>query len=319
MAALAPFALDPRGGFDRFTAYWFATVCNAVYLPASAPRLFLYQLVGGVSLTRVQPTPLAFPWADVSFTLAGQAIVVTRGTATSLEMLLQAAGVGLSSSAPWPGQVGGFWSAATNVLFQALKPLMQAVGTTNVVWSGHSFGGAVSTLMPDLALDDGPFLTDAVCTVAGPRAGDLAFAQEQSPRFLRLTNHGDPVPMVPPSANSVLDRTLWILSPVPFTSFWHAGTRVHLFEDGRTAMPPEQSTWASSEEAMIGAARIASGWYNAHNTNEYARRLRIGIPAPWLTPSTEFPDIDVLDGYWATADIDPPASTWFQAALCPNV
>lgn len=320
MPAISPWSLDPAGpgGLDRFTAYWYATVCHAAYLPETTPRLFLYQLAGCTLLQRVLGGSQAFPWADVSFTPTGQAIVVTRGTATTLEMFLHAYSALLTSSAPWPGQVGGIWRAATTLLWSQLGPIIQAQGSTNAAWAGHSYGGAVSTLLPELALDAGVVVTDNVFSIGSPRAGNLAFALAFPYRYLRLTNHGDPVPMVPPSANSLLDRALWILAPAPLGAFWHVGTRFHLFDTGATAAPPEQSTWATAEDAMLTIARESQVWFRAHNSNEYARRLRIGIPVPWLVGSVDYPGLDVLDGYWATAAIEPAASTWFDVVDCPH-
>lgn len=320
MGALAPWGLEPAGpgGLDRFTAYWYATVCAGAYQPESVPRAQLYDLVGAGAPIRVQTGNPSFPSLDVSFTTTGRAIAVARGTATTVEMLLHPVGLPLISAAPWPGQVGFIWRAGAVAAWAQLGPLFTSHSVLHVAWAGHSYGGALATLLPELALDAGLGLTDCVFSIGSPRVGNLAFSQAWTYRYLRVTNHLDPVAMVPPSANSLLDRALWILAPAPLGSYWHVGTRAHLFITGAVAFPPEQSTWATAEDTLIAGAVASTDWFRAHATEEYARRLRIGIAAPWSVPSTEFPGIDVIDTWWNDRNLDPPASTWSTAVYCPG-
>lgn len=320
MAPIAPFALDPAGpdGLDRFTAYWYATILDAVYRPGTFDRLPLYTIAGAATVQQFGLGASPFPAGDVSSFGAGRAVVALRGTTTNTELLYQLAGLLPVAVAPWGGLVAAFWAAAAAAAGALVAPILQDLGATSVALAGHSYGGAVAALLPDWFLDQGAALTDCLCTIGAPRAGSLSFAQTQAYRHLRLTNHGDPVPMLPPSFNPTLDRFDWILAPPAVAAFWHVGTRCHLFTDGSTAFPPEQSTWANAEDALIAAATQLDSWFVDHEPEEYARRLRIGIAAPFGVASVEFPGIEVLDQYWGASALVPPADQWLEPVYCAS-
>lgn len=318
MPTIDPFALDPSGSFaaQRFTLYWFASVLNLSYEPPAVPRATLYDLAGATAVTASVGPGGIFPSADISVYPGARALVAVRGTTTGQQLITEIAGIPLAPIPPWAGQVGIFWATSSAALYLSLRPALNGAGATHVVWSGHSLGAAIATLGPDLAVDAGDSVCDGICTLGGPRVGSLAFSESQTYRHWRLTNQGDPVPCLPPSGNAVLDRTLWILAPAALTQFWHTGTRAHLLVNSLATFPPDQSTWADAQTALVSLLHGLQSWYNDHNPVEYARRLRQGIPTPFNQVSAEYPGIEVLDNYWVQQNTNPPAATWLEPRFC---
>jgi pimeloyl-ACP methyl ester carboxylesterase len=318
MPAITPFDLDPaNSGIDRFTAYWYATLCKLVYQPATWPRAAVWALGGATAVQTVGITGTIIPSCDVGLFPANRAVCAFRGTTSAIEGALQIVGATLFPRAPWAGFVGNYHSAITELTASFVFPVLTAAGVTNVAWCGHSLGGSVAVLIADLVIDQAVALTDCICTLAAPRSGNLTFATSQTYRHLRLTNAGDAIPMLPPSTNSVMDVFLWLPAPIPLTSFWHAGTRCHLFYDGSAAFPPDQSTWADGSAILLNVANDAERWLQSHSTDEYARRVRIGIPVDFNVVDAAWPGLKELDQWWADANATPPAGTWLERVFCP--
>ncbi len=104
-----------------------------------------------------------------------------------------------------PGQVHrGFFDATTSIVEQVHALVVElSPGRNNPVFiTGHSKGGPMATMAAMiLGRNLGLPGVEPVVTFASPRPGDVAFRQgcDAVLRQIRYENHGDIVPLVPPS------------------------------------------------------------------------------------------------------------------------
>lgn len=317
MPPLAPDQITPAAGLDRYQAYWFSAVARAVYERDTSAGLPLHELIGAPSGVRFNVPGLFVPVAECWEYGGDFGVIVIEGTTVWQQYVLQAQGSLLISRPEWDGRVSAYWATLALSLIEEIQPWLADRGIARVTVCGHSMGGALAQLVAG-GLDELPGVEVlGVVTLASPRVGDGTYAAGQVLPQVRLTNRGDPVPLLPPSLNQPMDLTLLDLWPMAPTSYRHWGTRFHLDVDGAAYMPDEQSTWT---DAGIALQIVVSGdttWYDGHNTEQYARRLRIGIPHALGAPSADFPGIDQVDTWWAELLEVPIDQLWPELPACP--
>lgn len=317
MPNILPFNLDPAStGLDRFTGYWFASCCHAAYFATASTKLALYALAGGTNVISVRVPGQSIPEADIAFFPGGRAVVTIQGTRFFLEFLNQVAGAQLVQASPWPGHVGQYWTAVTQALWDEVRPILVENSITSIALAGHSQGGGICQLIPNLASQTPGLGIANLFSIGAPRTGSVLYAEVQGSRYLRLTNAGDPVPSFPPSVSTPLNRFLWLIPPVDTLSFLHWGTRFHLFANGSAAAPAELPSWIEGFSLLADTALNSSGWFNNHFVEQYARRLRLGIPGGIGEANPDYPGLQTLDDYWEDQEIAPPAEDWFQFPMC---
>jgi Lipase (class 3) len=93
----------------------------------------------------------------------------------------------------------GFKYAAEKLLPPVTEALKE-YGCRDVVFTGHSLGGAVATLMGYSVQKGGDFRVDGAYTYEAPRPGDANLARAMEADgfdVVRVTHEGDPVPVLP--------------------------------------------------------------------------------------------------------------------------
>ena len=94
------------------------------------------------------------------------------------------------------------WESIAQDVIRELKSLRLANPHARLVLTGHSLGGAVTTLAGYALSADLKFPVDNVYTYGSPRVGNSAFASNAPPAGVtgwRVTHHRDIVPHLPPS------------------------------------------------------------------------------------------------------------------------
>ncbi|KXN68903.1 alpha/beta-hydrolase, partial [Conidiobolus coronatus NRRL 28638] len=140
-----------------------------------------------------------------------QIIIAFKGTSSIFNWLYNAviitnnAGVGdpYSSAA-----VHGGFNTMANYLYQqtqiALINAMRQFPNYQVVFTGHSLGGAIAEILAFKLAQNGVIRYENIniYTYGQPKAGNSAFASyvnSQPWTYMRVTSFGDPVPTLPPS------------------------------------------------------------------------------------------------------------------------
>lgn len=311
-----PFVILPDFTLDRVQAYWFVSIMRSVYLRDPARGAQLHSLAGGGPGHLIEHFQPRFPKAEIWDYGPGRALVGFEGTTEWQQLILQATRSGLIVHPEFLGRVSAFWISAATLLLPQIVSLLEELDVRQVVIYGHSMGGAVAMLYANL-LAQRDYHVLGVYTAGSPRVGDGTYAHdERHRRHCRLTQHGDPVPLLPPSLNRPLDTTLLDLWPMPPTSYRHWGQRFHLLTDGSVFIPDEQSTWTEAGLVLAGVVAGDRSWYAGHQTDEYARRLRIGInPAGGVAAFTVDP-IDVIDSWWSDLLGIDVAAVWPIIPAC---
>lgn len=310
------FDVRPDGPLDRLQAYWYATLCRVAYLPDPQQELAALADMAGGSLFGFFPStdPLVRGLAVLSFPGA-RGVVCIVGTNQAVEYLAQAAGSVLTQANPWPGSVGFFWQRVARETWHEAIELIVPLG--GWIATGHSMGGGVAAMMPFLATPS-PL---AIVDFGSVRTGDAGHAAAQTTPRLRITNQGDPVPLLPLSTNTFLDQTPIILQeiffpfnvPIPYPPLYyrHWGSRVHLWLEGDSSRPVE--TWTPSEVLQLASFPVNQGIDANHRMAEYARRLRAGIPVsfPAQAADVDYPEVENLDHINNILNIAAEVTWWF--------
>jgi pimeloyl-ACP methyl ester carboxylesterase len=292
MSAVLPFTVAAAGAPDPMTAYWRCLCCAAGYLTDNAATLRALSLLVGA--TAVQPVEFPTPLPDIVYVVlfTGGVMVLTNGTTQPQQYLVQAAGALLQVSPYGPGQVNSYDLLAALAILATLAPILEGLAPAQVIYVGHSLGGAVTQL---LAQRPQSWPVVGAWSAGQPRVGTRVWSQAYSPATERYTTPGDPVPMIPPSSNPLVDATFSPFWPIVPASYEHAGIRRYVFPDGEIGNPPEFPSWVEASLYLQDTVIGGTGWYGAHSPKTYAARIRQGIPVPWLGTDPDWPLIGQLD------------------------
>lgn len=292
MNNISPFILNTTGPADRATDYWRACCCAAGYQADNAARLTaMATLVGATSVTTV---PLGLPFPDRAYLLIFPAgvVVLVNGTTDPRQFITSAVGAAVVLNPFGQGSVNSQFLLAALGALAALQPYLQAAAAAQVLYMGHSLGGAVSQL---LAQRPQPWPVLGSWTCGQPRVGNSVWANGYTLPSLRYTTSGDPVPLLPPAFSQLVDSTYLPTWPIPLTSYRHVGKRLHVLLDGSILEPQEAPSWIEGTTYLLLTTSGTTDWIGSHATTAYACRVRQGIPVPWQGSNPEWPLIGQLD------------------------
>lgn len=292
MSAVAPLVVSPTPDANLASAYWRCLCMAAAYVDNPLPPLVaLTAPFGGLGVVQLN-FPSFLPNRVFVLRFAGGAIVITIGTTNPGQFVSQAVGAIFQANPHGPGQVNSYDLISANVIAPAVALALTPINPATVIYQGHSLGGAVSQL---LAQYPSVWPVGGVFSAGQPRVGDSIWAEAYNLVTERWTTTGDPVPCVPPSANSLIDRTLQVAWPFAPHSYRHAGRRFHVTTDGEISEPEEVPSWIEGTDYLVNVVLGATGWYGAHASANYAARVRQAIPVPWLTGDPAWPMLTLLD------------------------
>lgn len=293
MPAIDPFTLNPVGPFDRLLSYWFATWLRVQYYTDGWPagEGTIRDLAGGTDYQIFAEVAPKTPRIDVIVLPGGKAIAAIRGTTMANQLALEILGAGLVTFPPFPGRVSQFFASETTLAWLRIGHLLDG----QWIACGHSLGGALAGMIS--YRPENPAYR--IWSMGAPREGNLEYSLARpSPAYLRLTNAHDLVSLIPASTSTFAD-SLAIDTQLIWTGVFyrHWGVRVNLWPDTSANRPEEIST--PSEITNFLGNQIASLELipSTHNTSEYGRRIRGGIPVrfPATMPDVDFPGLFELD------------------------
>lgn len=169
-------------------------------------------------LIDIVPAWFGFALAPTDDNLTGSNIVAFRGTRTAIEWVVDAAAVEVPVPLVWFNH-GTLQFARVHlgflIWFAFVRPQLDAAvqkfnpNAVSTQVTGHSLGGAITTLA-SIYLKLGSLLTPLQAyPLASPRVGDSTFAGAYDffvPSTFRIVNLPDWVPVVPPTAATIVVR-----------------------------------------------------------------------------------------------------------------
>lgn len=264
---------------DRPTAAQLANIADVLYTDAAGAAAMLLNLMG--------PTATVSFVADSGSTIPGsligtsptQTIVIVSGTSNYQQLALQwlYGTMGITD-------MGGFstmslWFDASSVIADRMN--LHGVDTTKpITFVGHSYGGAVGTVLAGRMVYTNPAVDVSILTWGMPRPGDARlYALLQGAPQVHYANEGDPVPALPPTGLELLPFALVV--PAPFIQRWEQvqplPSQVVLAADG-TATPTQAPPvnygviWAAVNAAVAGTPL---GAIFEHQIGVYYDRLKL--------------------------------------------
>lgn len=306
MAELRPFTLNPDAALDRYTCYWYATLCRTVYTANEVRAQELFGLAADFeSLTILEGNPPLDLAALVARYSGGRYVVVVRGTSAASEWLGHTAGALLFDPRDlgWGFAAGLVHRFFADIALRLWDRLPEDLGEADWSASGHSMGGVAAAMLSTIALGRHglPAAPTVVVDFGSPKPGNWyhrVFAQAVARQ--RFTSWGDPVPLLPPSTTTILDRVPIPIAP-PFgvvaPIYAHWGTRIHLLPDC-SYLRPSQEYFNESETVTYLAQALRTGaWGAHHNIGEYARRVRdsLSVLYPAEADHPDYPALRAID------------------------
>lgn len=241
----------------------------------------------------------------------------------------------LASDWPWALLSGNFATDVTGIFAgQAMQPavqlwtwtwqvvldtLLQLQATPNMIFAGHSFGGALATMFAWKAKQFWPSRNVSVVTFGSPLFADAEFNFECPVPVLRLTNEWDPIPLLPNLNVYHGQGERWEVrrsgisyppvQPVVFAD----GSRVtpdqaYLLEKTPRAKRISDGLETTGQADDISMSFTISQYYESHGMDEYVRRIRRFIDA------SEFGELDKANNIWNAED----GRTWRLPAHKPS-
>lgn len=288
-----PFTLNPVGPFDRLLSYWFATWLRVQYYADEWPEGegVISDLVGGIDYQIFSEVAPKTPRIDVILLPGGKSIAAIRGTTMTSQLALEIMGAGLVTFPPFPGRVGLFFANEATLSWLRIGHLLGG----QWISCGHSLGGALAGMI-SFRPENPAF---RIWSMGAPREGNLEYSLARpSPAYLRITNARDLVPLIPSSTSTFAD-SLAIDTGFLWTGVFyrHWGVRVNLWPDTSANRPEEIATPLEITTFLVDQISSLELIPTGHNTSEYGRRIRGGIPVrfPATGPDVDFPGLFELD------------------------
>lgn len=302
MPSIQPLQVATGQEPDLATAYWRAVCCSLGYAPLNAD-LATVAAVAGAVMTQTVSLPLPLP--DKVHILAfpdGSLNVLVNGTTAPAQYVGAVAGAAAIPIPPWPGRVHTFFATVAAAVWAFIEPLLIAADPPKVVYMGHSLGGAVALL---LATRPQAWRVAGVWSIGAPRVGDGTFVAAVALPCERYTTPGDPVPMLPPSLNPLVNASLWPGFGQLVAAYQHTGVRRELYPNGTSSVRPDGPTWDQAADYLLAVAQAGGDWTAAHASTNYACTIRRAIPLPWAVGEPEWPGIDAIDAVYAASVAGP--------------
>jgi hypothetical protein len=224
---------------------------------------------------RPQDAALNVPRTDTQIHLVrvnGVLFVVFPGTASGRDVVTDLRCAKLKWSGH--GRIHAGFRSAFNSFAQQLEAELETRLCTQIVFTGHSLGGALAMLAARWLLTRYPSTPTSVITFGQPRVGNWVFSldynAELGDRTFRVVNRRDPVPKIP-----------W-----QFGTYRHCGTEVYLrgVGDIQIQRPWYRRIADTIEEAQAlqplnpENSRFIS--FSAHSLASYIEKLQGARSAP---------------------------------------
>jgi len=208
-----------------------------------------------------------------------QCIVVMAGTTNNQQLATQIAYAGLGPVNFGQFSTNAAWYTAS-IGTQARFLLAGVPPTIPIRLIGHSYGGAICSILTAIYLGSNPDREIALLTMGMPRPGDARLAQilEGVPRN-HLANFGDPVCALPPVFPETIP--LQLLIPALLFTQWNATHKV----TGQVIIGTDGTLIDDDTPVMLFAllldcvafivANLALPTFQNHTIDEYVRRLQL--------------------------------------------
>jgi hypothetical protein len=266
--------------FDRPTQASLALPLDTLYTNPTLAVAQLRQFFGPTATISVVPNSSSvFPGSLIVVT-PRQTVVLLSGTTTYQQAALQVLYLTLGIS-PMSGfsTIDLWWNAASEI-----SNRIAAAGadmTKPLTLVGHSYGGAVASILTGRIVYGGTGIDVRLLTFGSPRPGDqrLQGLLDNVPR-VHFANVGDLIPGMPPDGDELLPFVLFV--PLIFLIRWRAIARYSTqWQLSRTGSIIETTrstaTFAATfdvvNDVILGVPIAA---ISEHSMAEYYRRLRIG-------------------------------------------
>ncbi len=258
-------------------AYAFAILTRAVGYENQSLLNAWSRWAGGTQAILLSPTSHHFSAIGIVRD-SNTAIVACYGTRNAQQFWDEVYYSQARTSSFVVGRVHGFFLAC--FLEQhphILTALADLPNSSNVVFTGHSLGGAIAHILNESAIQNGIGTPGGLVTFGQPRTGDFQFAEHNERNYIRIENHGDVVPDLPPN---------WLSFPVPLgfnffppsrLRYWHGGELWSLTSDGLA----RRGFWTGNAPLFLNVlnnVHVLPGspdFLENHYLAEYIRRLKM--------------------------------------------
>ncbi len=267
---------------DRAWQRQFALLQDLLYDNPLAAKIVAQNLFGPLASVTVVPDSDSFVPGSLIIVLPEQTIVIVSGTTTetqtALQILYQANG--LQNIGPF--DTNGIWWTAANYLFTRVN-LAGADPTKPITLVGHSYGGAIATIMaatyhraqPDRDIQ---LLTFGMPKPGGQRLHDILADLTQT----HLVNDGDPIPALPTVAALLVPVNVaapaWLQLQWP--TFIRPDGQITLAANGTQTVSQGDSILFSTVIQMVSDAVLGNPFTvgQPHEIKEYLFRLSLTPP-----------------------------------------
>lgn len=207
----------------------------------------------------------------------GFVVVVIQGTSTADQRIGQALP---DTQSVWPlgdGHVSSFYLLAASALYAQLKPILDLyMAGRQAVVIGHSYGGALATLIGPMIDRDWPAGRATICTFGAVKSGDPTFAASYASNLVNVQGELDLLCSFPPGLTLTFLATLGNTTPLVNGGSWaHAGRSFRLGLAGEVYALDTERTYDTDAAAWAAVDQGSDplGVKN-HSIIEYVARLR---------------------------------------------
>lgn len=206
--------------------------------------------------------------------------LVFHGTRDLEQLIGQMLGALNTSSSDYPGLVNPVYIADANACWEALSDILQADNNRLVAFAGHSYGGAIASLLSWRLYNHDADKVAQVITFGSPRIGNYEFAKTVSDnmKIQRVYQYRDPVPFVPPQMVVSSNPLQQLVVGQVFNEFAHTSPSFRLEPDGYMFREQGVNTpdfWKASYEWRTMIPSVIRS-HQHHQINDYYTRIRLG-------------------------------------------